>query len=37
MNPLMAYLFLKDPGILKMKRPKGAYVEMDAFFKGGNR
>jgi hypothetical protein len=37
MNPLLAYFFLKDPGALKMKRLKGAYVEMDAFFKGRNR
>jgi hypothetical protein len=37
MNPLVAYFFLKDPGVLKMKRLKGAYVEMDAFFKSRNR
>jgi hypothetical protein len=33
----MAYFFLKDPGVLKIKRLKGAYAEMDAFFKSRNR
>jgi hypothetical protein len=34
--PLMAYIFLKNPRVLKVKGPKGICAEADAFFKSGN-